>query len=86
MVQAQSPELTPIQAERRAIRTLLNDISEQELSLQRERFALIVSEPELWGASLDSIHRTLRIMGEEVAKRAGRVTPPSAPTPGPCSA
>ncbi|MFG3250878.1 TetR/AcrR family transcriptional regulator [Streptomyces sp. NPDC048187] len=74
MFRAQSPELTPIQAERRAIRSLLDDIPEQELALQRERFALIVSEPELWGASLDAIHRTMRIMGEEVAERAGRGT------------
>ncbi|MDT6988400.1 hypothetical protein ACFSUJ_00070 [Streptomyces lusitanus] len=72
MFGAQSPELTPIQAERRAIRSLLHDISEQELALQRERFALIVSEPELWGPSLDSIRRTIRLLAEEVAERAGR--------------
>ncbi|MEU6988560.1 TetR family transcriptional regulator [Streptomyces sp. NPDC046324] len=72
MFQAQSPDLTPMQAERQAIRSILNGISEQELALQRERFALILSEPELWGASLGSIHQTMQLMGEEVAKRAGR--------------
>ncbi|MDX3434360.1 TetR family transcriptional regulator [Streptomyces sp. ME01-18a] len=72
MLQAQSPDLTPIQAERQAIRSILNDISEQELALQRERLVLILSEPELWGASLGNIHQTMQLMGEEVAKRSGR--------------
>lgn len=72
MFQAQSPDLTPIQAERQAIRSILDDISAQELALQRERFALILSEPELWGASLGNIHQTMELMGEQVAKRAGR--------------
>ncbi|MEV0258564.1 TetR family transcriptional regulator [Streptomyces sp. NPDC050732] len=72
MVQAQSPDLTPIQAERQAIRSMLQDISEQELALQRERFVLILSEPELWGASLGNIGQTMQVMSEQVAKRAGR--------------
>jgi AcrR family transcriptional regulator len=70
--QAQAPDLTPIQAVRRAIRSILNDIPEQELALHRERFVLILSESELWGASLGNIYRTMQLMGEEVAKRAGR--------------
>jgi AcrR family transcriptional regulator len=70
--QTQAPDLTPIPAVRRAIRSILNDIPEQELALQRERFVLILSEPELWGASLGNISRTMQLMGEEVAKRAGR--------------
>jgi AcrR family transcriptional regulator len=68
----QAPGLTPMQAVRRAIRSILNDISEQELALHRERFVLILSEPELWGASLGNIYGTMQLMGEEVAKRAGR--------------
>lgn len=72
MFQAQSPDLTPIQAERQAIRSMLNDITEQELALQRERFVLILSEPELWGASLGNISQTMQLLAEQVAKRAGR--------------
>ncbi|BCL26241.1 TetR/AcrR family transcriptional regulator [Streptomyces aurantiacus] len=72
MFQAQSPDLTPIQAERQAIRTMLEDVTDQELALQRERWLLIVSEPELWGASLGSISRSMQVMSEQVAKRAGR--------------
>ncbi|MDQ0772851.1 AcrR family transcriptional regulator [Streptomyces aurantiacus] len=72
MFQAQSPDLTPIQAERQAIRTMLEDVTDQELALQRERWLLIVSEPELWGASLGSITRSMQVMSEQVAKRAGR--------------
>lgn len=72
LFQAQSPDLTPIQAERRAIRSILDDISDQELALQRERWVLILSEPELWGASLGNITRSMQVMSEQVAKRAGR--------------
>lgn len=72
MFQAQSPDLTPIQAERQAIRSMLKDIPEQELALQRERFVLILNEPELWGASLGNIGQTMQVMSEQVAKRAGR--------------
>ncbi|QEU96654.1 TetR/AcrR family transcriptional regulator [Streptomyces kanamyceticus] len=72
MFQAQSPELTPIEAERRTIRSMLEDISEEEMALQRERWILIVSEPELWGAGLGSITQSMRVMSEQVAKRAGR--------------
>ncbi|MET7361620.1 TetR family transcriptional regulator [Streptomyces sp. NPDC005562] len=72
MFQAQSPDLTPIQAERQAIRSMLKDIPEQELALQRERFVLILNEPELWGASLGNIGQTMQLMSEQVAKRAGR--------------
>ncbi|MET9258052.1 TetR family transcriptional regulator [Streptomyces sp. NPDC003717] len=72
LFQAQSPDLTPIQAERETISSMLKDISSQELALQRERWVLILSEPELWGASLGSISRTMQVMSEEVAKRAGR--------------
>ncbi|EMF00187.1 TetR family transcriptional regulator [Streptomyces mobaraensis NBRC 13819 = DSM 40847] len=72
MLQAQSPDLTPIQAERRTIRSMLEDIPPEELALQRERWVLIISEPELWGASLGNMSRTMEIMSEQVAKRAGR--------------
>ncbi|WP_218005960.1 TetR/AcrR family transcriptional regulator [Actinomadura hibisca] len=72
MFQAQSPDLTPIQAERQTISSMLKDISPQELALQRERWVLILSEPELWGASLGGISRTMRVMSAEVAKRTGR--------------
>ncbi|MFE0172200.1 TetR/AcrR family transcriptional regulator [Streptomyces sp. NPDC059002] len=72
LFQAQSPDLTPIEAERRTIRSMLEGISAQELALQRERWILIISEPELWGASLGGITQTMRVMSEQVAARAGR--------------
>jgi AcrR family transcriptional regulator len=72
MFQAQSPDVPLIQAERRTIRTMLDDVSEEELALQRERWILIVSEPELWGAGLGSISRSMHVMAEQVAKRTGR--------------
>lgn len=72
MLQSQSPDLTPIQAERRTISSMLEDIPAEELALQRERWVLIISEPELWGAGLGNMSRTMEIMSEQVAKRAGR--------------
>ncbi|MDH6629846.1 AcrR family transcriptional regulator [Streptomyces sp. LBL] len=78
MFQAQSPDLTPIQAERQTIRSMLKNIPAEELALQRERWVLIISEPELWGASLGNMSRTMEVMSEQVAKRAGRA-PSDAP-------
>lgn len=72
MFQAQSPELTTIEAERQTIRSMLEGVSAQELALQRERWVLIVSEPELWGASLGDITQSMRVLSEQVAGRAGR--------------
>jgi AcrR family transcriptional regulator len=69
---AQPPELTPVQAERKAIRDLLGGMSETELIEQRERWMLMLSVPELWGASLGNVNATMRLMSEQVAKRAGR--------------
>ncbi|MGA4837756.1 TetR/AcrR family transcriptional regulator [Streptomyces sp. G45] len=71
LLQAQAPDLTPVQAERRAIGSMLADLSDEELALQRERWLLITSEPELWGAGLAGITRSMRVMAEQVAKRAG---------------
>ncbi|MFC9973178.1 TetR family transcriptional regulator [Spirillospora sp. NPDC127200] len=72
MFQAQPPDLTPVQAERGAIRDVLAGMSEQELTTARERWMLILSEPELLGAGFGNIERSMGIMAEQVAKRAGR--------------
>ncbi|MGI5163768.1 TetR family transcriptional regulator [Spirillospora sp. CA-253888] len=72
MFQAQPPDLTPVQAERGAIRDVLAGMSEQELTTARERWMLILSEPELLGAGFANIDRSMGIMAEQVAKRAGR--------------
>lgn len=72
LLHAQASNLTPLEAERQAIGSMLKYISPQELALQRERWLLIMSEPELWGASLGSVTQALQLMTEQVAKRAGR--------------
>jgi AcrR family transcriptional regulator len=72
LFQGQSPELTTIQAERKAIMDVLGKMSEAELNAQRERWLLLLSVPELWGAGLDNVGRTMQILCEQVAKRAGR--------------
>ncbi|HEX6473377.1 MAG TPA: TetR family transcriptional regulator [Streptosporangiaceae bacterium] len=71
-VNAQPAGLTPIQAQREAMRDLFAGLSDAELTQQRERWLLMLSEPELWGASLGNIKRTMRAMAGEVAGRAGR--------------
>jgi AcrR family transcriptional regulator len=68
----QPAELGPIAAERRAIRDILAAIPEGELSAQRDRWTLMVSVPEIWAATLGSIQRSIGVMAEQVAQRAGR--------------
>jgi AcrR family transcriptional regulator len=70
--QSQPPELTPIQAERKAIREILAEMTGAELAAQRDRWVLMVSQPELWGASLGNLKRTIGVRTDQVAKRAGR--------------
>ncbi|HEY7484853.1 MAG TPA: TetR family transcriptional regulator [Streptosporangiaceae bacterium] len=71
-LESMPPDLTPIQAERRVIREVLGALPEAVLGEQRERFLLMLSEPELWGASLGNISQTMRVRAEQVAARVGR--------------
>jgi AcrR family transcriptional regulator len=71
-LETQPAGLTPVQAERKAIGDVLGGISKAELDEQRERWMLQLSVPELWGASLGNINRTMDFMSAQVAKRAGR--------------
>jgi AcrR family transcriptional regulator len=70
--QAQPPELSPIEAMRGALRTTLRDLSTTGLSVQRERMMLVLSVPALWGASLDDLGQTVRLLSGLVAERVDR--------------
>ena len=69
---SQPPGLSPIQMLRNALRTTLSDVSSIELAVQRERIMLVMSVPALWGASLDNLTGTLRMLIDMTAEREGR--------------
>jgi AcrR family transcriptional regulator len=71
-VRTQPPELTAIQVLRRVVSQVFRGIGEQDLALQRDRAELIVQVPELRGAMLDELVRTLREIADLVAERTGR--------------
>lgn len=68
----QPADLTPLQAVRSAIRMVMSDISQEELSAMRERSHLIMTIPELRGAMLNGFIGTLQMFAEIVGKRVGR--------------
>ncbi|SEO88941.1 TetR family transcriptional regulator [Paenibacillus sp. OV219] len=69
--QRQSPELTPIQAFRAAIREGFDEISEEEKAALQERIRLTMSVPELRAASLLHTNDTLMIFTEILSERLG---------------
>jgi AcrR family transcriptional regulator len=69
---AQPPGLSPIQVLRNALRATFHNVSSSELTVQRERIMLVLSVPALWGASLDNITQTMRLLTDMVAEREGR--------------
>jgi AcrR family transcriptional regulator len=68
----QPPEVRPIQALRTAFRTVLDRLSNQEVSDQQERTQLILSVPELRAAMLDQLASTMRLFADVLAERTGR--------------
>jgi AcrR family transcriptional regulator len=69
---AQPPELTPIQAMRGAMHAVFTALPADELNQERERFALISAVPELRSKILEEFIRTIQMIAEAVAERAGR--------------
>lgn len=73
----QPPELTLIQAWRHALLGAFANMTEDEITGQLERGRLVLSVPELWGATLKDTRNSLEIMMNLSAERVGR--PPSDP-------
>ena len=69
---AQPPELSPFQALRRAMRSVIIDLSPEELALEEERAFLIRTEPALRSKSLESLVGSLKMFVEIAAERTGR--------------
>jgi AcrR family transcriptional regulator len=69
---AQPRELTPVQALRGAMRSVLGSIPAEELERERARQALIMTTPELRARTLDQLTGTLQMAADMLAERAGR--------------
>ena len=68
---AQPAELNLIQAWRGALRDAIARMTEEDVETQLDRGRLLLSVPELWGATLHSTQETLEIMMNLSAERVG---------------
>jgi AcrR family transcriptional regulator len=68
----QPPNLSPIQALRRAFELTLETMSDEQWEFERTRQRLVFAIPELKAAQLDEYHRTIRMIAEAVSRRLGR--------------
>ncbi len=75
--QRQPPELSLIGAWRHALRAAFANMTEDEIRSQLERGRLVLSVPELWGATLNDTRDSLEVMTRLSAERMG--LPPSDP-------
>lgn len=69
---AQPPELNLIQAWRHAIRDALAEMTDADVETQLDRGRLLLSVPELWGATLHGTQETLETITRLSAERVGR--------------
>ncbi|GAB1512428.1 TetR/AcrR family transcriptional regulator [Actinophytocola sp. KF-1] len=75
--QRQPPELSLIGAWRQALVSGFANMTEDEVRGQLERGRLVLSVPELWGATLKDTRNSIEVMTNLSAERVGR--PPSDP-------
>jgi AcrR family transcriptional regulator len=68
----QPPGLGPIAAVRAATREMFDGYSQADLDVIRQTTALTVTVPEVRARALDEFARTITIVGEALARRAGR--------------
>jgi AcrR family transcriptional regulator len=69
---AQPPELSAIQAVRRAYETAMGHLSEDQRELEYTRQRLMFSIPELKAAMYDEYYRTITAFAEALGRRLGR--------------
>jgi AcrR family transcriptional regulator len=69
---AQPPELSPLQAMRKALREVIGSLTATEREEEDERLRLSREVPELRAARLDEMIRTMRLLAAIVAERVGR--------------
>jgi hypothetical protein len=68
----QPPGLGPIAAVRAAIQEMLASYDTADIDLVRETTRLMVTVPEIRARAMDEFVRTITVVAEAVAKRAGR--------------
>lgn len=68
----QPAELSPVAAFRAAAAEALGALSEEELARMQETTALTLSVPDLRARAIDEFTRTIQLIAEAAAKRAGR--------------
>lgn len=71
-LRAQPAELSPIQAFRAAFRALNQQLPPADLVQERQRAQLMYQVPELRAAAAEQLAGTIRMLSEQIAKRAGR--------------
>jgi AcrR family transcriptional regulator len=69
---AQPPELSPLAALRRTLRSVFHGLPPDEFARERQRATLIISVPELRARALDQLATSLEPFTEVVAERTGR--------------
>jgi AcrR family transcriptional regulator len=70
--EAQPPDLSLIQAFRRAYETVMAHLPSDQLEFENTRQRLMFSIPELKAAMYDEYYRTVNVMAEAVSRRIGR--------------
>jgi AcrR family transcriptional regulator len=68
----QPPELSPIQAVRRAMREVFSTLPSENLDVMWERADLMRAVPELRATMIDEFVRSLQLMAEVLGERVGR--------------
>jgi AcrR family transcriptional regulator len=70
--EAQPPDLSLIQAFRRAYETVMAHLPSDQLEFENTRQRLMFSIPELKAAMYDEYYRTVNVMSEAISRRIGR--------------
>jgi AcrR family transcriptional regulator len=71
-LERQPAGLGPVAAVRTATREVFASYTAADVDLIRENMALMLTVPEVRARALDEFARTIAVIGEAVAKRAGR--------------
>ncbi len=71
-LEQQPPELGPIAAVRAASRQLFGSYSTEDLDVVTQTITLSMTVPELRARAMDEFARTITVLSEALAKRAGR--------------
>jgi AcrR family transcriptional regulator len=69
---AQPPEMSPVRAVREAMRTVFDQLNEEEWAAEMERQDLIAQVPELRASAMQQVAQAVEMLAVAAAERAGR--------------